>query len=155
MLVAVDEIGPWSTVVIHTCPQEFIVRPVRTAVSVLVGAAAITTAAFGPSLGSASTGEVGSCNLETVTYTDGSVDITNQVDFIVGDQYYEAGCVTVHSVPGKSLTFVDAISYPGWSYKVKDAGGKNRKVSVQFTNPAVTSKVTYVIQPGRVDWKVS
>ncbi len=40
--------------------------------------------------------------------------------------------------------------------RVKDAGGVGKlKVSVEFTNPAVAYKVTYVIQPGRLDWKVS
>lgn len=131
-------------------------RP-RSPIAASIGAAALAASLLlSPTAASATAGEVGSCVNGAVTNADGSVDITNEVDFIVGDQYFDAGCVTVNSVSGVKLVFTDAITYPGWTYRVKDAGGVGKlKVSVEFTNPAVAYKVTYVIQPGRLDWKVS
>ncbi len=130
-------------------------RP-RFPIAASIGAAALAVCLLSPTAASATAGEVGSCVGGAVTNADGSVDITNEVNFIVGDQVFEPGCVTVNSVSGVKLVFKDAITYPGWSYRVKDAGGTGKlKVSVEFTNPAVAYKVTYVIQPGRVDWKVS
>jgi len=131
-------------------------RP-RNRFTLSIGAATLAAACWlSPSPASATAGEVGSCVGGSVTNADGSVDITNEVDFIVGDQYFQAGCVTVNSISGVKLVFSDAITYPGWTYRVKDAGGVGKlKVSVEFTNPAVPYKVTYVIQPGRLDWKVS
>lgn len=131
-------------------------RP-RSPIAASIGAAALAACLLlSPSPASATTGEVGSCVTGAVTNADGSIDITNEVDFIVGDQYFDAGCVTVNSVSGVRLAFKDAVTYPGWSYRVKDAGGTGKlKVSVEFTNPGVPYKVTYVIQPGRIDWKVS
>lgn len=121
-----------------------------------IGAAALAACLLSPSAASATAGEVGSCVNGAVTNADGSTDITNEVDFIVGDQYFDAGCVTVNSISGVRLAFKDAITYPGWSYRVKDAGGTGKfKATVEFTNPGVAYKVTYVIQPGRIDWKVS
>ena len=128
----------------------------RRSAAVFVGSLAIAAGALVPSAASATPGLPGSCVSGFVTNADGSTDLTNEVSFIVGDDFYDVGCVTVNSVTGTRLVFVDAITYPGWNYRVKDAGGAKRlKVSVEFTNPAIPYKITYVIQPGRVDWKVS
>lgn len=131
-------------------------RPRRSPIALSVGAAALAACLLSPSAASATAGEVGSCPEGAVTLADGSIDVTNTVGFNVGDQNYEPGCATVHYVPGVGTWFSDAITYPGWVYRVKDPGGAGKfKVSVEFSNPAVPYKVTYVIQPGRVDWKVS
>ncbi len=84
-------------------------RP-RNRFTLSIGAAALAAACWlSPSPASATAGEVGSCVGGAVTNADGSVDITNEVDFIVGDQYFDAGCVTVNSVSGVKLVFSDAI----------------------------------------------
>jgi hypothetical protein len=129
----------------------------RSPITLSFGAAALAASlVLSPGAASATAGAVGSCVGGAVTNADGSVDITNEVSFIAAGEYYEPGCVTVNSIPGVRLRFEDAITYPGWTYRVKDAGGTGKlKVSVEFTNPAVPYKVTYVIQPGRIDWKVS
>lgn len=130
-------------------------RP-RSPIAASIGAAALAACLLSPSAASATAGEVGSCVTGGVTIADGSIDITNEVNFNVGEQAYDPGCVTVNYVPGVRLSFKDAITYPGWVYRVKDAGGTGKfKVSVELTNPDVPYKVTYVIQPGRIDWKVS
>jgi len=49
----------------------------------------------------------------------------------------------VNSVSGVRLAFKDAVTYPGRSYRVTDAGGTGKmKVSVEFTNPGVPYKAT-------------
>lgn len=85
-----------------------------------------------------------------VSNPDGSVDITNQLSGAEMD----AGCVTTHHVIGVEARFAAAYTYPGWTYKVKDAGGKSQKVVVAFIHTSGV-KITYSIQPGRLDWKVS
>lgn len=126
-------------------------RPASLSAVVAVAAA---VAAFLPGAAGAVAVEAGYCDpLVTqgfVSYPDGSVDITNQLSGAEMD----AGCVTTHHLAGVEAHFVAAYTYPGWSYKVKDAGGKGQKVVVAFTHTSGV-KITYTIQPGRLDWKVS
>lgn len=130
-------------------------RPLRTTAGLLVGVAAISAMAFVPGTASATEAPVGSCDSTLVQNADGSSLITNQVNGILDGELYDAGCVTVYSVPGSVLRFVDAVTYPGWSSRVKEDGAKKRKVSVTFENVAAGVRINYTIEPGRVDWRIS
>lgn len=111
-----------------------------------------------PATASATAVEPGYCVDATlnglVDNQDGSWSITNQVNGSLGGEVYDAGCVTTRHVPGGEGSFVDAFTYPGWTYKVKDAGGRDGKVSVAMIHSSGV-KITYTIQPGRLDWRIS
>ena len=125
----------------------------RTALAALAAATALTTL-VGVAPASATAVADGYCATVPglVEFPDGSFDITNDLS----GAGLMAGCVTTHHVPGVSTTFGAAFTYPGWTFKVKDAGGTGKnKVSVAFIDSATGTKITYTIQPGRLDWRVS
>lgn len=127
----------------------------RTAVRTLAALAALAAAVV-PGTASATAVEPGYCLSVDglVDNHDGSWTITNQVNGGINGESYDAGCVTTRHVPGGEASFVDAFTYPGWTFKVKDAGGKDGKVAVVMIHSSGV-RISYTIQPGRIDWRIS
>jgi hypothetical protein len=85
-----------------------------------------------------------------VTDAAGNSVITNYVNARSGE---EAGCVvTSHSPVTGSSALVTVIANPGWTYKVKSAGGagSGSKVAVDFANASLKLKSSYMIRAGKV-----